>query len=137
MIAFRYDAAVDSTWHAYTYDAATASHTDVNTGVTPDTNFHQFAIQTDGSGGWNFYIDGTKVANIPSSGRVPASTVQMGDLIQIDAAACQVLRNPCTCAACKCGTRSKRSFLMAPTMCHAIFITYEWPATRQAGNPTT
>lgn len=87
MIAFRYDAAVDTHWQAFAYNNGTAMNTVVDTGVTPDTNFHQFAIQPDGSGGFNFYIDGTKVANIPfSSGNIPpASSGLMGDLIQIDA----------------------------------------------------
>jgi hypothetical protein len=85
MLAFRYDAAVDTTWHAYSYDVGAAAYTDVDTLIAPDTNFHQFAIQADGSGGFNFYIDGTLVANIPSSGHLPGPTVQMGDLIQIDA----------------------------------------------------
>jgi hypothetical protein len=83
MIAFRYDAAVDTHWQAF---CGNGSVTVVDTGVTPDTNFHQFKIAADGSGGFNFFIDGSNVANIPSGATgMPTSTAAMGDLIQIDA----------------------------------------------------
>jgi hypothetical protein len=83
MIAFRYDAAVDTNWQAV---VGNGSVTVVDTGVPADTNFHQFKIAQDGSGGFNYSIDGTVVANIPSSASgFPASTFVMGDLIQIDA----------------------------------------------------
>jgi hypothetical protein len=82
LIAFRFDAAVDTNWQAVVGNGVT---TVVNTGVAADTNFHQFKITRDGSGGFNFSIDGTIAANIPSgSAGMPASTSQMGDLVQID-----------------------------------------------------
>ncbi len=84
MIAFRYDAAVDTHWQAVVCTAGLQTTTD--TGVTPDTNFHQFKIAQDGAGGWNYSIDGTLVANIPTgSTGIPPSSSAMGDLIQIDA----------------------------------------------------
>ncbi len=83
LIAFRFDTAVDTNWQAVVGNGTT---TVVDTGVAADTNFHQFKITRDGSGGFNFSIDGTIAANIPSgSAGMPASTSQMGDLIQIDA----------------------------------------------------
>ena len=71
---------------AYVGTSATI-FTATNTGITPDTNFHQFKITPDGTGGWNFYIDGTLVANIPTgSTGLPVSATQMQWAMEIDSA---------------------------------------------------
>jgi hypothetical protein len=54
-------------------------------------SFHSFSspsstITQDRAGGWNFYIDGTKVANIPSgSAGMPAASAQMLYVMESDA----------------------------------------------------
>jgi hypothetical protein len=82
-LAFRYDTSVDSNWQAYCTDAS--NHTVVDTGVAADTNFHKFTIKPDGSGGWNFLIDGTQVANIPSgSSGLPSASQFMTPVLFVD-----------------------------------------------------
>jgi hypothetical protein len=88
--AFRLDQSVglntpDTNWQTYVGNGST--ETVVDTGVAPNPLHHQrtstirqchrpVKITSNGSGGWNFYIDGTKVANIPSGsvGMPPANT---------------------------------------------------------------
>lgn len=85
LIAFRFDASVDTFWTAYVSNGA--SFTATPTTIAPDTNFHQFKITADGFGGWNFYIDGTLVANIPTgSTGMPTSTTQMLFTMEVDSA---------------------------------------------------
>jgi hypothetical protein len=73
VLAFRFDSAVDSHWKAVCL-ASGGGSTVVDTGISPNGNFHKFAIKPDGSGGWDFFIDGTNVANIPSgSSGLPSS----------------------------------------------------------------
>jgi hypothetical protein len=84
IIAFRFDASVDTHWMAYVATSA-GSFTATSTGVAPDTNFHQFKIARDGTGGWNFYIDGVLVANIPTgSTGMPVSTQLMAWIAEVD-----------------------------------------------------
>lgn len=45
-----------------------------------------FKITSDGAGGWNFYIDGTNVANIPSSSAgMPTANTPMLYVVETDA----------------------------------------------------
>jgi hypothetical protein len=101
--AFRLDQSVglntpDTNWQTYVGNGST--ETVVDTGVAPNpyissgpppygniTDLHRpVKITSDGSGGWNFYIDGTKVVNIPSGsvGMPPANT-QMLYVMETDA----------------------------------------------------
>lgn len=83
IIAFRFDASVDTDWMAYIGNGTT--QTAVSSGVTPDTNFHQFKITQDGSGGWNFSIDSTVLANIPTgSAGMPSNTTLMNWMLDVD-----------------------------------------------------
>lgn len=63
---FRYVQGTDTHWQAYV-GTATGTFTATDTGITPDTNFHEFCITKNASGNLDFYIDGTKVATILSS----------------------------------------------------------------------
>src|SRR5271156_3990532 len=100
IIAFRLDQSgglntPDTNWQAYVGNGTT--ETVVDTGVAPNPYVSsgpppygdvtdQFKITQDGAGGWNFYIDGTKVANIPSgSAGMPAATTQMLYVMESDA----------------------------------------------------
>jgi hypothetical protein len=94
IIGFRFDASVDTNWQAYvSTDAVT--YTVVDTGVAPNPVLaspgavtDQFKFAADGSGGWNFYIDGTLVANIPTgSTGMPAGTTTMTYMMECDAQA--------------------------------------------------
>jgi hypothetical protein len=80
----------------HTFGNAT-TETVVDTGVAPNPYVSsgpppygdvtdQFKITQDRAGGWNFYIDGTKVANIPSgSAGMPAASAQMLYVMESDA----------------------------------------------------
>jgi hypothetical protein len=91
VIAFRFDSAVDTNWQAYVGNGST--QTTVDTGVAPNPVLtspgavsDQFKIVADGSSGWNFYIDWTKVASIPAgSPGMPVSTTQMLYMMVCDA----------------------------------------------------
>lgn len=94
IIGFRFDASVDSHWMAYVSTSA-GVFTAVSTGVvptmivtSPGSVTDQFKISADGSGGWNFYIDGTLVANIPtgSTGLPPGATL-MNYMMETDSQA--------------------------------------------------
>jgi hypothetical protein len=86
----------DTNWQAYVSSDAT-HYTVVDTGVAPNPYVSsgpppygdvtdQFKITADGSGGFNFYIDGTKVANIPSgSTGLPTGSTQMLYVMETDA----------------------------------------------------
>lgn len=53
----------------------------------------QFKFSQDGSGGWNFYINGTLVANIPASATgMPSSTANMYYMMECDALATYTAR---------------------------------------------
>ena len=85
MIALRFDSSVDTNWQAYVSNSGGGAHTAVDTGVAPDTNFHQFKIAADGSGGLNYYIDGSLVANIPSgSTGFPTGSTPLATAMQVD-----------------------------------------------------
>jgi|HubBroStandDraft_2_1064218.scaffolds.fasta_scaffold04508_2 hypothetical protein len=100
IVAFRLDQSgglntPDTNWQAYVGNGST--ETVVDTGVAPNPYISsgpppygdvtdQFKITSDGAGGWNFYIDGTKVANIPSgSPGMPAANTQMLYVMETDA----------------------------------------------------
>lgn len=84
-IAFRFDSSVDTHWKAYVGNGSV--ETVVDTGIAPDVNFHQWKITQDGTGGWNFYIDGFLVANIPTgSTGMPSGTTFMYWAMDIDSA---------------------------------------------------
>lgn len=100
IIAFRLDQSgglntPDTNWQAYVGNGTT--ETVVDTGVAPNPYVSsgpppygdvtdQFKITQDGAGGWNFYIDGTKVANIPiGSAGMPAASAQMLYVMESDA----------------------------------------------------
>lgn len=65
VVGFRYKQGTDTHWQAYV-GTATGTDTVVDTGVTPDTNFHSFEFFKNASGGIDFYIDDSKVATIAS-----------------------------------------------------------------------
>jgi len=80
LVAFRYVDGTDSHWKAYVSTDAT-HFTVADTGITPDGNFHQFAIDQDSSGNLLFSIDGTTVATIASgSTGIPLANTAMYDL---------------------------------------------------------
>jgi len=100
IIAFRLDQSggvntPDTNWQAYVGNGS--AQTVVDTGVAPNPYISsgpppygdvtdQFKITQDGSGGWNFYIDGTKVANIPAgSAGLPTLNQQMIYVMETDA----------------------------------------------------
>jgi hypothetical protein len=65
-LAFRYSAGTDTHWQAVSINAGTATVAD--TGVTPNTSPHLFEIAAVTSGsGYNYYIDGVKVATITTN----------------------------------------------------------------------
>jgi hypothetical protein len=83
LIAFRFDTSVDTDWQAYVGNGS--AQTVASTAIVPDTNFHQWRIAQDGSGGWNYYIDDALVANIPaSSPGMPTSTQLMAWVAEVD-----------------------------------------------------
>jgi hypothetical protein len=69
IFAFRYAGAgaggTDTHWNAYVSTDAT-HFTEVDTGISIDTAQHQWAIAKNGTGGLDYYIDGTKKATIAS-----------------------------------------------------------------------
>lgn len=81
IIAFRFIQGTDTHYQAYV-GTATATFTAVDTGIAPDTNFHQFKIQQDNSGNLTFYIDGTLVAtiNVGTTG-IPVASTAMSETI--------------------------------------------------------
>lgn len=85
IIAFRYDSATDTNWQCYVGTAA-LTFTKVDSGVAVSSaHFHKFKITPDGSGGINFYIDGSLVANIASGATgLPANTDIMSPILHID-----------------------------------------------------
>jgi len=81
VVAFRFIQGTDTNWQAYVATGS-GTFTAVDTGVAPDTNFHQFKIQQDSSGNLTFYIDGSLVATINSGTTgIPVATTAMLDLI--------------------------------------------------------
>ena len=80
-IAFRYSDSTDSTWKAIC-GTATASQTVVDTGVSVDTtNTQLFEITWDGTNA-NFYINGTRVAQISTN--VPATSSALRAMLLVD-----------------------------------------------------
>jgi hypothetical protein len=74
LFAFRWAQGTDTNWQAYVSTAA-ATFTATDTGVAADSSFHQFGIVKNGSGGLDYYIDGTKVVTIASGATgFPGST---------------------------------------------------------------
>jgi len=77
---------------AYVNDGS-GSHTAVDTGVAPNMGTtspgavtDQFKISRDGSGGWNFCINGTLGANIASGTTgLPSGTAEMSYMMVCDA----------------------------------------------------
>src|SRR5580692_6518031 len=68
-------------------DTSVAPNPYVSSGPPPYGDVtDQFKITHDGAGGWNFYIDGTKVANIPSgSAGMQVFNTQMLYVMETDA----------------------------------------------------
>ena len=87
LIAFRYKRGVDTNWQAYVSTNNT-TFTATDTGIAPDTAFHQFLILKNNSGGLDYYIDGTKVATIASGATgFPANNTSMYCVTNINSAA--------------------------------------------------
>lgn len=74
---FRFVRGTDTHWQAYV-GTGSSTNTLEDTGITPDTSFHQFAIVKQTNGDLWFYIDGSVVATIAHTATgFPASTTAM------------------------------------------------------------
>lgn len=81
IVAFRFIQGTDTHYQAYV-GTATGTFTAVDTGIAPDTNFHQLKIQQDNSGNLTFYIDGTLVATISAGATgIPSGSTAMSEVI--------------------------------------------------------
>lgn len=87
LIAFRFKRGTDTHWMAYV-STNNSTFTATDTGITPDTNFHQFLILKNSSNGLDYYIDGTKVATIASGATgFPSNNTAMYCVTNINSAA--------------------------------------------------
>jgi hypothetical protein len=92
IIGFRFDDLVDTNWQAYVSSDA-FTYTVVDTGVAPNPVLtspgavtDQFRFAADGSGGWNFHINGSLVANTTSgSTGMPSGDTAMTCMMETDA----------------------------------------------------